>query len=48
MPDLFSPFTLKGVTLRNRIVMSPMTMYSSQDGQGGTRHPARPHRQEGQ
>ena len=32
MPDLFSPFTLKGVTLRNRIVMSPMTMYSSHDG----------------
>ena len=32
MPDLFSPFTLKGVTLRNRIVMSPMTMYSSVDG----------------
>jgi len=32
MPDLFSPFTLKDVTLRNRIVMSPMTMYRSQDG----------------
>jgi 2,4-dienoyl-CoA reductase-like NADH-dependent reductase (Old Yellow Enzyme family) len=32
MPDLFSPFTLKGVTLRNRIVMSPMTMYRSRDG----------------
>ncbi len=29
MADLFSPFTLKGVTLRNRIVMSPMTMYRS-------------------
>ena len=29
MPDLFSPFTLKDVTLRNRIVMSPMTMYRS-------------------
>ena len=27
MPDLFTPFTLKDVTLRNRIVMSPMTMY---------------------
>ena len=23
MPDLFSPYTLKGVTLRNRIAMSP-------------------------
>jgi 2,4-dienoyl-CoA reductase-like NADH-dependent reductase (Old Yellow Enzyme family) len=32
MPDLFSPFTLKDITLRNRIVMSPMTMYNSVDG----------------
>lgn len=32
MPDLFSPFTLKGVTLRNRLVMSPMTMYRATDG----------------
>lgn len=32
MPDLFSPYTLKDVTLRNRIVMSPMTMYRSVDG----------------
>ncbi len=32
MPDLFSPYTLKGVTLRNRIAMSPMTMYQSVDG----------------
>ena len=32
MPDLFSPFTLKGVTLRNRIAMSPMTQYRSTDG----------------
>lgn len=32
MPDLFSPYTLKGVTLRNRIGMSPMTMYRSTDG----------------
>ena len=33
MPDLFSPYTLKDVTLRNRIVMSPMTMYrSAEDG----------------
>ncbi|WP_226359548.1 NADH:flavin oxidoreductase/NADH oxidase [Pseudonocardia sp. ICBG1142] len=33
MPDLFSPYTLKGVTLRNRIAMSPMTMYRSVDGE---------------
>ena len=32
MPDLFSPYTLKGVTLRNRVAMSPMTMYRSVDG----------------
>jgi len=32
MPDLFSPFTLKGVTLRNRIAMSPMTQHRATDG----------------
>ncbi|GAA1925892.1 NADH:flavin oxidoreductase/NADH oxidase [Nocardioides lentus] len=32
MPHLFSPYTLKDVTLRNRIAMSPMTMYRSTDG----------------
>ena len=30
MPDLFTPYTLKGVTIRNRIAMSPMTMYRSE------------------
>ncbi len=29
---LFSPLTLRGVTLRNRIVVSPMCQYSSVDG----------------
>ncbi|PTX90783.1 NADH:flavin oxidoreductase/NADH oxidase [Opitutus sp. ER46] len=29
---LFEPFTLKSVTLRNRIAMSPMCMYSAEDG----------------
>ena len=38
MPDLFSPFTLKGVTLRNRIAMSPMTMYRSVDGKMNDYH----------
>ncbi|HLK23147.1 MAG TPA: NADH:flavin oxidoreductase/NADH oxidase [Caulobacteraceae bacterium] len=38
MPDLFSPFTLKGVTLRNRIAMSPMTMYRSVDGKMSDYH----------
>ena len=32
MAILFSPLTLRGITLRNRIVVSPMCMYSSQDG----------------
>ncbi|MCU1631419.1 MAG: PfvD [Micrococcaceae bacterium] len=32
MQNLFTPYTLKGVTLRNRIAMSPMTMYRSTDG----------------
>jgi len=32
MPDLFSPFTLRGVTLRNRIGVSPMCQYSYDDG----------------
>lgn len=31
-PRLFSPLTLRGVTLKNRIVISPMCQYSSQDG----------------
>jgi NADPH2 dehydrogenase len=32
MPHLFDPYTLKGVTLRNRIAVSPMCQYSAQDG----------------
>src|SRR5512140_522767 len=31
MSQLFSEFTLKSVTLRNRIVMSPMCMYTAAD-----------------
>ncbi|WP_375490728.1 NADH:flavin oxidoreductase/NADH oxidase [uncultured Jatrophihabitans sp.] len=38
MPGLFDPYTLKGVTLRNRIAMSPMTMYSSVDGKMNDYH----------
>src|SRR5215203_3111324 len=30
--DLLSPLTIRGVTLRNRIVMSPMCQYSARDG----------------
>ena len=32
MSSLFTPYTLKGVTLRNRIVVSPMCQYSAEDG----------------
>jgi 2,4-dienoyl-CoA reductase-like NADH-dependent reductase (Old Yellow Enzyme family) len=32
MPTLFDPFSLKGVTLRNRIVVAPMCQYSAVDG----------------
>ena len=33
MSALFQPFTLKGVTLRNRIAVPPMCQYSAKDGQ---------------
>lgn len=32
MPNLFDTFSLKGITLRNRIVVSPMCQYSAVDG----------------
>ena len=32
MPHLFDPLTLRGVTLRNRIGVSPMCQYSAVDG----------------
>lgn len=32
MPHLFEPLTLRGVTLRNRIGVSPMCEYSSEEG----------------
>lgn len=32
MPGLFTPLELRGVRLRNRIAMSPMCQYSSEDG----------------
>src|SRR3954463_10524015 len=30
--DLLSPLTIRGVTFRNRIVMSPMCQYSAEEG----------------
>ncbi len=38
MSKLFSPLTIKKVTLKNRIVMSPMCQYSSTDGFAGDWH----------
>ncbi len=34
-PPLFQPFTLRGQTLRNRVVAAPMAMYSACDGTPG-------------
>ncbi|RPK36781.1 NADPH dehydrogenase [Streptomyces sp. ADI91-18] len=34
-PPMFSPFTLRGLTLRNRVVVSPMDMYSAGEAAGG-------------
>ena len=31
-PPMFTPFTVRGTTLPNRIVVSPMAMYSAKDG----------------
>ncbi|KAJ2606714.1 hypothetical protein H4R99_000140 [Coemansia sp. RSA 1722] len=32
LPKLFQPLKIRGLTLKNRLVASPMCMYSSQDG----------------
>ena len=40
MPSLFDPFTLKAVTLRNRIAVSPMCQYSAEDGLANDWHHA--------
>jgi anthraniloyl-CoA monooxygenase len=38
IPPMFTPFTLRGVTLKNRIVVSPMAQYSCVDGLPGDFH----------
>lgn len=38
MSNLFSPITFRGVTLKNRIVVSPMCQYSSVDGMADDWH----------
>ncbi|MCC9705076.1 bifunctional salicylyl-CoA 5-hydroxylase/oxidoreductase [Streptomyces sp. MNU76] len=37
-PPMFTPFRLRGLTLRNRVVVSPMDMYSATDGVPGDVH----------
>ena len=37
-PPMFTPFTLRGVTLPNRVVVSPMAQYSCTDGVPGEFH----------
>src|SRR5271156_2990032 len=38
MAHLFEPLTIRGVTLRNRIAVSPMCEYSSHDGYANDWH----------
>jgi anthraniloyl-CoA monooxygenase len=38
VPPMFTPFTLRSLTLENRVVVSPMAMYSARDGIAGDFH----------
>jgi anthraniloyl-CoA monooxygenase len=38
VPPMFQPFTLRGMALSNRVVVSPMCMYSATDGIPGDWH----------
>ena len=38
LPPVFTPFTVRAVTLHNRVIVSPMAMYSAQDGVPGEFH----------
>jgi 2,4-dienoyl-CoA reductase-like NADH-dependent reductase (Old Yellow Enzyme family) len=38
MSKLFSPFTMRGLTLDNRVVLSPMCQYAAKDGNAGEWH----------
>ena len=38
VPPMFTPFKLRGVTLKNRVVVSPMAQYSCVDGMPGDYH----------
>jgi anthraniloyl-CoA monooxygenase len=38
LPPMFTPFTVRGITLKNRVVVSPMAQYSAQNGKVGDYH----------
>ena len=38
VPPMFTPFTLRGLTLKNRVVVSPMAQYSAVNGVPGEHH----------
>ena len=38
VPPMFTPFTLRGLTVPNRVVVSPMAMYSAREGAVGEFH----------
>ncbi|MDO4682993.1 MAG: bifunctional salicylyl-CoA 5-hydroxylase/oxidoreductase [Lautropia sp.] len=38
VPPMFTPYTVRGLTLKNRIVVSPMAQYSAEDGLVGDYH----------
>jgi anthraniloyl-CoA monooxygenase len=37
-PPMFTPYTVRGLTLKNRVLVSPMAQYSAQDGLVGDYH----------
>ena len=37
-PPMFTPFTVRGLTLKNRVIVSPMAQYSAVDGVAGDYH----------
>jgi NAD(P)-dependent dehydrogenase (short-subunit alcohol dehydrogenase family) len=38
IPPMFTPFTVRGITLKNRVIVSPMAQYSAIDGVVGDYH----------
>ncbi|MDI9330328.1 MAG: bifunctional salicylyl-CoA 5-hydroxylase/oxidoreductase [Alphaproteobacteria bacterium] len=38
VPPMFTPYTVRGVTLKNRVVVSPMAQYMAEDGRVGDDH----------